>query len=240
MALVGVDGCRGGWIAARRDDGDGQVSWQHATSFRALYDDKDVDVIAVDIPIGLPDVGVRQCDREARRLLGTRRASVFAAPIRPVLGCSTYAEARAVLAELGGASMSAQAFGIVRAVVDVDACVTPHDDDRVVETHPELAFLALARSIGRPPPAYGKKTAAGHAERLALLSVVFRDAAAYVASAPRPAAVDDAADALACLWVAERWAVGDRSSLGDGRRNSRGLPMRIAPDPAAPGGGNVR
>jgi len=231
VATVGVDGCRGGWLAAMSDGVDGAVSWRQLTSFRELYDDGDADVIAIDIPIGLPDAGSRACDREARRLLGARRASVFAAPIRPVLGCATYAEARDVLARLGGASMSAQAYGIVRAVRDVDECVTHSDDDRVVETHPELAFVTLARATGRTPPAYGKKTSAGHAERLALLSAVWADAAALVASAPRPAAADDAADALVCLWVAHRWARGERHTLGDGSRDARRLPMRIAPDP---------
>ena len=45
-------------------------------------------VFSIDIPIGLTDSGPRQCDIQARRLLGARRGtSVFPAPIRPALKC---------------------------------------------------------------------------------------------------------------------------------------------------------
>src|SRR4051794_40997128 len=107
MRVLGVDGCRGGWLTAVVDDL--QVGWRWAPAVADLLADPAV-VVAIDIPIGLPDAGVRTCDVEARRLLGRRGVTVFAAPVRPVLDCTTYAEARAVLADRGGASMSAQAF----------------------------------------------------------------------------------------------------------------------------------
>src|SRR4051812_18468664 len=121
MAVAGVDGCRGSWLAAVDNGAD--VSWRLVPAFRDLYDDTALTVIAIDVPIGLPESGRRACDVQARALLGRRGSSVFAAPVRPVLACQTYAEARTVLAALGGASMSAQAFGIVKAVCDVDSLV---------------------------------------------------------------------------------------------------------------------
>ena len=222
VALAGVDGCRGGWIAAV-DDGVG-VAWRWATKFRELYDDNALDVIAIDVPIGLPDSGVRACDVEARAALGARRSSVFAAPVRPVLNCATYADARAVLARLGGASMSAQAFGIVAAVRDVDDCVGPDDDARIVETHPELAFQLLAGA-----ELAGKRTTKGVAERIRALSSWRADVVDLLADVPGGAPIDDALDALACLCSAQRWASGERNTLGDGTRDARHLPMRIAP-----------
>jgi predicted RNase H-like nuclease len=223
MALAGVDGCRGQWLAAV---GDGpEVSWRLVPTFAALYDDRALAVIAIDVPIGLPDAGRRACDVAARARLGRRGTSVFAAPVRAVLSCATYAEAREVLASLGGASMSAQAFGIVKAVRDVDQCVQSSDDDRVVETHPELAFQLLSGA----PLLAAKKTTSGLAARLRALSGWRNDVLELLERVPRGVPVDDALDALACLWVAERWARGERLTLGDGQRDVRNLPMRIAP-----------
>jgi predicted RNase H-like nuclease len=222
MGLAGVDGCRGSWLAAVAD-GAG-VSWRLVPTFRDLYDDKALTVLAIDIPIGLPGSGRRACDRQAREIVGPRRMSVFDAPLRSVLSCMTYAEARAVLAALGGPSMSAQAFGIVKAVRDVDACTTPEDDERVVETHPEVAFRVLAGEA-LPP----KRTAAGVAARLRALNRWRPDVLTVLERVPAGVPVDDALDALACLWVAQRWAVGERGTLGNGERDVRNLPMRIAP-----------
>jgi predicted RNase H-like nuclease len=224
VPLAGVDGCRGGWIAAV--DRDGRIDWRLVAKFRELYDDTALSVIAVDVPIGLPESGVRDCDVGARAALGARRSSVFAAPVRPVLGCATYADARAVLAALGGASMSAQAFGIVAAVRDVDDCVTPNDDDRVVETHPELAFRLLADA-----ELAGKRTTVGAAQRIRALSGWRADVIDLLAEVPDGVPINDALDALACLWAAGRWKSGERRTLGDGTRDARHLPMRIATAP---------
>jgi predicted RNase H-like nuclease len=51
------------------------------------------EVVAVDVPIGLPERGSRDCDVEARRLLGVRSSSVFPAPIRAMLAAGSQAEA---------------------------------------------------------------------------------------------------------------------------------------------------
>lgn len=219
---MGVDGCRGGWLAATCDGGAHPVMWRLSASFRELYDDA-ADVIAVDIPIGLPASGARACDVEARSMLGRRGVSVFPAPPRPVLGCASYAEARGVLAGLGGASMSAQAFGIVRAVRDVDSCLTDGDDARVVEAHPEVAFCAMGGGAGLA----SKRSTAGAATRLRLLQSWRPDVLALLGDVPSGAPLDDALDALACLWVAQRWMRGEAMVLGDRTRDERDLPMRI-------------
>ena len=56
----------------------------------------DVEVVAIDMPIGLSDDGARACDVAARRLLGRAGSSVFPTPVRAVLATDDYAEARAV------------------------------------------------------------------------------------------------------------------------------------------------
>lgn len=223
MQVRGVDGCRGRWIVADVEAPD-LVSWTLTESV-ADWMHGGPAAIAVDIPIGLPAAGSRACDLEARRLLGRRGSAVFAAPVRAVLGCRSYAEAREVLAARGGPSMSAQAFGIVAAVGAVDAAMTPGAADRVIETHPEVSFSLMA---GVPTAALApKRTAAGAGQRLRLLARWLPGVLDAVAAAPAGVPVDDALDALACAWSAQRWLAGTARVLGDGARDARGLPMRI-------------
>ena len=226
MRVTGVDGCRGGWLAATLDDaqaaGQTTVGWQWTTDVAGLVH-ADSDAVAIDIPIGLPGAGTRACDSAARALLGRRSATVFAAPVRSVLRCASYADARAVLARAGGASMSAQAFGIVAAVRAVDAAVSPADEHRIVEAHPEVAFALMGREDALP----GKRTAAGVGVRLQLLQRWLPTVLDAVATVPTGAGLDDALDALACAWVAQRWCRGEATVLGDGARDARGLVMRI-------------
>jgi predicted RNase H-like nuclease len=222
VRVIGVDGCRGGWLAATLEPA-GDVAWTWTADIGAVLA-VTADAVAVDIPIGLPDAGSRACDREARAALGRRGVSVFPAPVRAVLTCATYTEARAVLAATGGPSMSAQAFGIVTAVRQVDEVITPADEPRVLEAHPELAFCLM----GGGPGLAGKRTTAGAATRLRLLTAWRPDVLDVLARAPQPAGLDDALDALACAWVARRWLRGQACVLGDGSRDRRGLLMRIA------------
>jgi len=76
-----------------------------------------------------------------------------------------------------------------------------------------------------------KKSTAGLAARIRLLSGWRPDTLEQLERVPGGVPVDDALDALACLWAAERWAAGDRRTLGDGSRDARHLPMRISPAP---------
>jgi predicted RNase H-like nuclease len=219
LQVLGVDGCRGGWLAARLSGGD--VTWTWTDGIAGLLE---LGLpTAVDIPIGLPDAGPRACDVAARAMLGRRGVSVFPAPVRAVLGCASYAEAREVLAGRGGPSMSAQAFGLVRAVRQVDDALAAGADARVVEAHPEVAFCRM----GGGPGLASKKSTAGVAARLRLLLGWLPTALDALAEVPPRAALDDALDALACAWVARRWAAGVAQVLGDGSRDTRGRPMRI-------------
>ncbi len=54
-----------------------------------------VHLARVDIPIGLSDSGPRRCEVEARKMVVARRSSIFPAPLRAVLGTTSYEEALA-------------------------------------------------------------------------------------------------------------------------------------------------
>jgi predicted RNase H-like nuclease len=79
-----------------------------------------------------------------------------------------------------------------------------------------------------------KKTAAGVGERVAALRRWLPDVDAALSRAPVPVRVDDALDALACAWAADRMLAGHVERLGDGARDSRGLLMQIVvPSPVS-------
>jgi predicted RNase H-like nuclease len=70
--IAGVDGCKDEWIAAV-DLGNGNTEIRTPCSFLELYADRDLDLIVIDIPIGLPDKGPRKADKGAKEFL--RRAT---------------------------------------------------------------------------------------------------------------------------------------------------------------------
>lgn len=227
-ALAGVDGCRGGWvIATLLDDGTGAPPepWLAvADSLRPLVDDLaagQVAVVAVDMPLGLPDAGSRACDVAARARLGARRSSVFPAPSRAVLGARDHADAILRERAASGRGLSRQAFNLVPKIAELDAIVTPDLQARLVEAHPELGFAHLAGA----PAAHPKRTAAGRSERRALLEAV--------GLAPPPglrlpgAAADDLLDAVVLTLTAARVRDGTAERLGDGATDARGLRMEI-------------
>lgn len=222
MVVAGVDGCKGGWLAARRSD-TGEVSVEVLTSIGPLVDELRagaLTALAVDMPIGLPHTGPRQCDIEARRRLGPRRASVFPTPVRAVLGATTYEEACARSRAACGRALSRQAYNLLPRIADVDAVVNPDDQQLMVEAHPELAFALLAGSPLDAP----KRTARGRDARLGALS---GRGLVPPLSVPRGAALDDVLDAIALTEVAERVVAGVAERLGDATRDARGLRMEI-------------
>ena len=219
--LLGLDGCKGGWVGALLSPG-GAVSWHFLTDLTAALA-LGAAVVAVDIPIGLPEAGPRRCDQLARARLGPRGSSVFPAPVRAALAATTYAEARALSVAAHGGSLSAQAYGLVAKIREVDQTLAPPDHRRVFEAHPELSLRTLANSSRPGRDLAGKKTAGGALARAQLLAAHFGPLPDDI---PVQAALDDALDALACLWTAQRWARGDAEVLG-GEPDARGVPMRI-------------
>jgi len=223
LIVLGADGCKGGaWVVAMID-GEGELSWHAAADTAALLqlaDEYGADAVALDVPIGLAPLGAtRTCDVLARQRLGARRSSVFAAPPREVLSCSSYAEARPL-----APSLSAQAFGLVPRIRQVDELLRAQPAEvhrRVVESHPEVAFAAMA--TGRFDLAT-KKSAAGALQRIALLEELLP--APLPHDVPPLASLDDALDAAACAMAAHRWASGEAETLGN-EVDRLGLPMRI-------------
>ncbi|GAA1246613.1 DUF429 domain-containing protein [Oryzihumus leptocrescens] len=211
VRVLGVDGCRTGWVGIVLDGG--HVTAVHGATITEVLDaagrDGGLACVGVDMPIGLPDAGRRQADVLARKALGPRWQSLFLTPVRPALLTADFAEAVAVNRELAGEGLSRQAFALRTKVLEVDALVRDSADPVVVEVHPELSFAAMAGG----PLAAGKKTWAGTQERRALLARHGIPVPEDLGPAGALAAVDDVLDAAAAAWSASRWAAGQARSL---------------------------
>jgi len=169
-----------------------------------------LDVLAIDIPIGLPERGPRACDREARAVLGARRSSVFPAPPRAVLGATSWQQACEIRNGLEGKRISKQTWAIVPKIREVDDALrrVPGRSAWVREVHPEVCFWAWNGA----PMKHAKKKAPGRDERLALVCRHF-GTRAFSEVRDRfercDVADDDIVDAFAALWTAERILRGE-------------------------------
>ena len=232
--LIGIDGYPKGWVGAVLANG--QITWRTEPigNFSRLI--SGVGLVAVDIPVGLADGGWRACDAQAKVLLGTARSRVFMTPPRAVieLGLSVPNEkVQLVSREFTGQGVSRQALGLATRVLDVDACLP---DERIIEVHPELSFLAMSGAV-----LPSKKSAAGVAARISALTARtegadaisvrsgFRlDWLAALTRCPADVPIDDALDALAALWTALRHARGSSEQvLAVPEFDPRGTRMQI-------------
>ena len=203
--VVGVDGCRDGWFYFRSDGG--VISCGVAGDFAGLVESLPPGSrVFIDIPIGLIDSGSdgRECDRLARRKLGSPRASsVFSAPAFPVLTATNYEDAKRRSDQAIGKKLSRQAFAIVSKIKEVNEYLAANRNSSVVvrEVHPELCFWSLN---GRVAMQHAKKKRAGFDERLELLQKFLPNAQALVQqplNKHKRSAVarDDIIDALVAL-----------------------------------------
>ncbi len=208
MTVVGVDGCRKGWIAVELAGGGPPVA--HFLDRIDRMDDAvpGADVVAIDIPIGFPRRYPRRADVEARVQLTGQASSVFMTPPRRVLAADTYAEANRLARELLGQGISRQAYGLRQKILEVDAWVDGAGVT-VVEVHPELAFREM---LGRPARG-SKKTWVGMVDRRAAPGAEGIDVDRLDVPVESAAGVDDVLDAAAASWSARRVVAGTAISL---------------------------
>jgi predicted RNase H-like nuclease len=214
VAHVGVDGCPAGWIAVSRIDGGDPRVAIHA-SFGELLTAYVDAVIAVDMPIGLPDFvgrGGRGPEQAVRPLLGARQSSVFSIPSRQSVYCADYRQgcAAALATSDPPRKISRQAFFLFGKIRQIDAAMTPQLQLRVRETHPELAFWLMngGQALANAKKIKGRLNPDGFEERCALLEKNGFSTHFLRQRPPRGAAIDDLLDACACTVTAARIAEG--------------------------------
>lgn len=230
---LGVDWSSGSWFAVAFD----REGFDHADVFDEIGKlwhryEEDAERILIDVPIGLLEGGEegRTCDDLARKVVGSRSASVFTPPVREATRRRGYKAAKRVNERKTGRGLSKQAFNISDGIAEVDDLLLNVPETRPVffESHPEVCFSALAGE----PLEHSKHKAGGYAERMRALATFDPDAPAAVqaaaeAAGDRDVTVDDVLDATVLAYSA-RPGPGDLRSLpSDPRADPKGLPMQI-------------
>lgn len=210
--MLGVDACKTGWVGiALSQEALGAYA---AAEISDLVEHADSDgplsVIAIDIPIGLPDTGRRQADLLVRNAVGPRWASVFITPVRPALETDDYPSAVALSLHLTDKGISRQAFGLRAKSRQVDRWIRP-TRHRVMEIHPELSFAHLAGQ----PLANPKSTWARIAQRKQLLTGAGIALPEDLGPAGERADAGDVLDAAAAAWAAMRVIQGQARPYPD-------------------------
>ena len=239
--VAGVDGCRAGWMMVTwRGGPEPRLDLEVVSTGDLVARATGLAAIGIDIPMGLlRGGGARRCDTEARRALGSRRASVFPAPDRDWVeaarsaGEDAYARARELARRHTGRSISVQAFNIAPRVLAIDEALraSPGWRDAVHEVHPELAFQVM---YGEPLD-QSKKSSVGSALRwfllaraLAPLGLAAEVARLRRARRPRGCLEDDVLDACAAAWTARRIVEGTALALPvDAPVDEYGIRMQI-------------
>ncbi|MFM1814557.1 MAG: hypothetical protein RLZ98_1252 [Pseudomonadota bacterium] len=237
--VAGVDGCRAGWIAVIREADDAaRAEVRLVGSFaEVLALEPAPAMIAVDIPIGLPERGQRggrTCDVAARVNLGARQSAVFAVPARAAVMETDYRTACGVAMAHSEPALkvSKQTFNLFPKMREVDGLMTAELQERVIEVHPELAFWALngEAPLGEPKKVKSRPYGPGLEVRRGLLAAAgygrgFLEAVPFRAN---ECGADDLLDAAACAWSAARivGGVGQRFPA-EPDVDARGLRMEI-------------
>jgi predicted RNase H-like nuclease len=211
--VLGVDGCRSGWVGvvlAPAGAAVGVLGSTIATLVEAAGAAAGtLRAIGIDIPIHPPEVGYRQADLAARAHLGRKASSIFPTPARSVLDAPSYADACAVARALDGRAISRQAWALRAKILELGAWL-PAAPCPVHEVHPEVSFSVLTGA----PILEVKRSAAGLAARRQALAEAGIVAPTDLAQA-RGVAVDDVLDAAVVAWSARRIAAGRARSFPD-------------------------
>ena len=218
---VGVDGCRGGWVASSAEE-----PILFFQTFEEILEKYEKKTILIDLPLGLPETE-RDLDRSARKSFDVQPSSLFSVPCRDAIYAKSYDEACELNERKTGKKISKQVWNIGPKIREVDACLRASLGlaKYVFEAHPEVCFCILKG--GRL--SYSKKKPEGLEERLNLLEK-FDTSARYrynraLADYPRRImARDDVVDALVLGLAANNF-----TTFQDGITNDEyGLPIRLA------------
>lgn len=229
--FVGADGCKAGrWIACilSTDAAPALELFDSVESLSAAC--SGAERILLDVPIGLIDHR-RQCDLDAKRLLGRANSRVFLSPIRAVIDASDYPAANALSRQHTSHGLSKQSWNIIPRIRAVDRFLrtSTHARASIRECHPEICFWSLN---AQRPVLEPKKSALGVAARLRILKPYLPDCEALLASAlacwPRSTLVaDDVVDAMACAVTAAAPSHALRTLPDTPDHDAHGLPMEM-------------
>lgn len=221
MRVLGVDARRPeAWVTVELVDGSLASISRLATLEDVLDEAEDAVVVAVDVPIGHDDRegetngGRRAADVAARQQLGEAAERVFWTPPLQVFDQEDHEEARRQAETEGWPVPQKPMFaGRKRLRAINEAAIA---DERVVEIHPEISYLALndQEGDGGPLTTYGRGPRATY-ERLQLLAEVGLRPTRSLGGVGRMSA-RDVIEASVAAWSAHRVAEGEHGVLPEG------------------------
>jgi predicted RNase H-like nuclease len=158
-AYIGIDGYPGGWVAVYLEGS--RQRFRYAASIETLLD-RSCTRAMIDIPIGLPDHGYRDCDRAARAIVGS---SVFLGARWGLWDIESYPAANSHFHANNDKGVSQQLWHLRSKLREINESMTPETQERLQETHPELVFYRLNGG----PLGARKTTREGRSRRVELL-----------------------------------------------------------------------
>ena len=205
MRLAGIDGCKAGWIAAVAEQGNlAAARLEFISDLAAFMAAKSVAFAVIDMPIGFAAGDqIRSVEPSLRGVLKGKTSSVFNAPSRAALAETGYVEASLRNQSETGAKLSKQSHALFPKMRELDAVVQRFGQSVLREGHPEVSFSLMNGA----PVLSKKREACGAGERKALLAAQGFDLDRILAQhSSKICALDDALDAVALLWTAQRYA----------------------------------
>lgn len=180
-----------------------------------------VAVVAVDLPLGLPDEGRREADTLTRRFVGSQASAVVTTPVRDAVYAESYGQANTLNRERAGAGVPKQAYELRRRIMEADAWLRQDLDHLVVEVHPEASFAMM----GGTPATLRRRSSDGARERRELLA---RSGIYAPTTVPHGVATEDLLDACAAAWSAHRVRTEEAHTFpGEPQVFSDGIPAAI-------------
>lgn len=222
MAVIGVDGVKGGWFAVSY--GSGTIDGSFVEHLADLPVTEAVDGIAVDVPIGLPTSGRRKADAAARQHVGARHSSVFSVPVRPALDLPDREAASQLSKSREGVGITPYLWGIRDKILEAEAWVrTISGRVGVWEVHPEVSFGELLEQQPIPP----KWSWAGTHQRIEALRSAGFELGGMLPDGGRVRA-DDVLDAAVAAWSADRLVRGAGRSFPEPPERDEGTGRDVA------------
>lgn len=201
--FVGVDGCKGGWVAAFINNGELYLKKYNNFS-KMVFDNERFDGMLVDMVMGLPS-NIEQYEKRpdgiARKIVKPRTSTVFAVPTRQAVCEVTKEKQKDANLLAVGKDLSEQTIAIIPKMREVDDFLLSNKEymNVIRESHPEVCFARLNGKVLMT----NKSGKDGITDRVQVLSMFLRDfSVEYVRTSAKKLGCepDDILDAV-CLAV---------------------------------------
>jgi predicted RNase H-like nuclease len=205
-SVIGIDGCKAGWIAAKALENK-SISFQIIKNLNDNYlKEGNLSHIGIDIPLQLSHSGKRLAEIEARALLRNRACTIFSPPTLNALRAKNYIDACDVNFKECGKRISKQSWNLFPKIKEAQEFLQNNSISKlgIFEVHPELSFMAMNdMSLIKA----SKKTDIGREIRIKLVKKFFPNFSfELVRNKYKKTQVldDDILDSISVLWSTQR------------------------------------